>query len=25
VITVKVDHRKPVAGDHGIVYEPKES
>jgi len=24
LITGKVDHRKPVDGDHGIVYEPKE-
>ena len=24
LFTGKVDHRKPVDGDHGIVYEPKE-
>lgn len=24
VITGKIDHRKPVDSDHGIVYEPKE-
>jgi hypothetical protein len=24
VITGKLDHRKPVEGDHGIVYEPKQ-
>lgn len=25
LFTGKVDHRKPVEGDHGIVYEPKDS